>query len=82
MFNPTFSVADPSYGETFGPSNTTIAQMKRAGFNTENAFFVDQVARRDISLNVENLYHEKLWKIHERFLQGVWDNMTATVVIC
>ena len=56
--------------------------MKRAGFNTENAFFVDQVARRDISQNVENLYHEELWEIHERFLQEVWDNMTVTVVIC
>lgn len=82
LFNPTFSVKDPCLGETFDPSNATISQMERAGFNPGNTLFVDQVARRDISQHVETLYPEDLWQIHERFLRDTWDNMRAVVVIC
>lgn len=82
LFNPTFSVKDPCLGETFDTSNATICQMERAGFNPSNTLFVDQVARRDISQNVEAIYPEDLWQIHERFLREIWDNMRAVVVIC
>lgn len=82
LFNPTFSVKDPCLGETFDTSNATISQMERAGFNPSNTLFVDQVARRDISQNVEAIYPEDLWQIHERFLREIWDNMRAVVVIC
>lgn len=82
LFNPTFSVADPCSKETFDTSNATMAQMERAGLNCENTFFLDQIARRDISDNVKLAYPEDLWQIHERFLREVWDNMQAVVVIC
>ncbi|KAJ5500746.1 hypothetical protein N7453_009797 [Penicillium expansum] len=82
LFNPTFSVKDPCLRETFDTSNATISQMERAGFNLKNTLFVDQVARRDISQNVEAIYPEDLWQIHERFLREIWDNMRAVVVIC
>ncbi|KAF9886063.1 hypothetical protein FE257_012120 [Aspergillus nanangensis] len=82
LFNPTFSVKDPNFGETFDTSNATMAQLERAGFNPDNAFFVDQVGRRDVSANVEMTYPEDLWQVHESFLSGIWDNMKAVVVIC
>lgn len=82
LFNPTFCVDDPDCRETFDPSNATITQLERAGFNPSNTFFVDQIARRDLSPNVEEHYPEDLWDIHEGFLRKVWDNMQAVVVIC
>lgn len=82
LFNPTFSVKDPHFSETFDTSNATMAQLERAGFNLDNTFFVDQVARRDISRNVEMVYPEDLWQVHESFLREIWDNMRAVVVIC
>lgn len=80
--NPTFSVQDPCNGETFDISNATMAQLERASFNRDNAFFIDQVARRDSSENVEIAYPEDLREIHERFLREAWVHMGAIVVIC
>lgn len=42
LFNPTFSVKDPRYRETFDTSNATMAQLERAGFNPYNTLFIDR----------------------------------------
>lgn len=80
--NPTFSVEDPCFKDTFDLSNASIQQIERAGFNPSNALFIDQIARRDNSDHVQEVYTEDLWQIHERFLREVWNHMQANVVIC
>ncbi|KAG2415360.1 hypothetical protein HFD88_006551 [Aspergillus terreus] len=62
LFNPTFSVKDPHFSETFDTSNATMAQLERAGFNLDNTFFVDQGRYSGIEVFLELTANRKSMK--------------------
>ncbi|CAI7634816.1 unnamed protein product [Penicillium viridicatum] len=83
LYNPTFSVDDPSCQKTEDLSNPSIAQLNKAGFSTtNNCLLFDHLARRDISRHCKDVYPEDLFHIHERFIFALRAAMKAKVEIC
>ncbi|KAL2832726.1 hypothetical protein BJY01DRAFT_239685 [Aspergillus pseudoustus] len=73
LYNPTFSVDDPSCQETEDFSNFSLVQLRSAGFSTEkNCLIFDHLARRDVSKHY----------IHEEFMFALRAAMKAKVEIC
>ncbi|GAA82110.1 hypothetical protein AKAW_00225 [Aspergillus luchuensis IFO 4308] len=83
LFNPTFTVDDPHCSETEDFSNPSIAQLKDAGFSSQNnCFLFDHLGRRDNSSHCTDLYPEDLLEIHEEFVFALRHAMKAKVEIC
>jgi hypothetical protein len=83
LYNPTFSVDDPSRQETEDFSNFSLVQLKSAGFWTENNCLIfDHLARRDASKHCRDVYPDDLLDIHEEFTFALRAAMEAKVEIC
>lgn len=82
MFNPTFCVADPYATAMYDMSNPSMAQINRAGFNTENSLFFDHFARREDSEHVDKFYPKDLCDIYVRFISALRHAMRAVVEVC
>ncbi|KAL4904769.1 hypothetical protein BDW74DRAFT_178343 [Aspergillus multicolor] len=83
LYNPTFSVDDPCYQETQDVSNSSLAQLARAGFPVDNnCLLFDHVARRDASRHCEDVCPDDLFDLHEEFTFALRPAMKAKVEIC
>lgn len=83
MYNPTFCVDDPCYEQTEDLSNSSLAQLSRAGFSSENDCLIfDHLARRDISRHCNEIYPQDLIDIHEDFVFALRETMGAKIEIC
>lgn len=83
LYNPTFSVDNPSCQKTEDLSNPSITQLNKAGFSTtNNCLLFDHLARRDISRHCKDVYPEDLLDIHEQFTFALRAAMKAKVEIC